>query len=224
MEQKLNFKNMGEQLKKQWYLLILLPLLFGSIVALSHTLLISKNYVSTTQLLVLPNSGKEEASSEQNIRLNMQLMNTFMTLVKSPKIKAQVNDELHLTSKEKKLLNKMEISTDQNSLVITLKVTGLSSTKSKEAADLIANIAGKNMNDYFPNSKVVIFEPAQKGIVISNIKQYVVAVIMGLWISLIVIFVNTLKSSQITNEEDLKKYGFPIIGSIPYYESRDQSK
>lgn len=224
MEQKLNFKNLGEQLKKQWYFMILLPLFFGSLVWVSQTFLASKTYLSTTQLLILPNNNTEDTSSEQNIRLNMQLMNTFMTIVKSPKIKAQVKDELNLTSEEASLLNKMEISTDQNSLVITLKVKSVAPSKSKEVANLIATIAETNMNNYFPHSKVEIFEDAQKGVAISNMKQYIVAVIMGLWASLIIIFVSMLKSSQITSEEDLKKYGFPVIGSIPYCESRDVFK
>lgn len=221
MEQKINFKNIVEQLKKQWYLIILLPVFFGSLVWISHTFMIPKVYSSTTQLLMLPSNDNKDISSEQNIRLNMQLMNTFVTIVKSPKIKEKVKDELHLTSEEMNLLNKTEISTDQNSLVITLQVKSISPTKSKEIANLIATISEKNMNGYFPHSKVEIFEKAQKGVSISNTKQYIIASIVGVWSSLIIILVSMLKSSQITNEEDLKKYGFPVIGSIPYHESRD---
>ncbi|MCM3222896.1 Wzz/FepE/Etk N-terminal domain-containing protein [Bacillus cereus] len=221
MDKKLNFKNINGQLKKQWYLIILFPLFFGSLVWVSHTFFIPKIYVSTTQLLILPSNNSKDISSEQNIRLNMQLMNTFVTLVKSPKIKNQVREELKLTKEEMNMLNKLDISTDQNSLVITLKVKSVSSAKSKEIANLIAKIAETTMNNYFPHSKVEIFEDAQRGITLSNMKQYIAALIIGVWSSLIIIFVNVLKSSQIINEEDLKKYGFPVIGSIPYCESRD---
>lgn len=224
MEQSIKLKNIGIQLKKQWYLLMLIPLFFGGMVLLSNMFLFQKVYMSTTQLIILPNNSDEKVSSEQNIRMNMQLMNTFVTLVKSPRTMNQVSEELKLEKEELKLLKEMEISSDQNSLIVTLKIKSTTATKAKETASLIAHITEKNMNSYFPHSKVEIFEPAQVGAELSNIKRYIVSGIIGIWTALIIIFISGLRSSQITSEEDLRKYGFPIIGIIPNGESKELFK
>lgn len=224
MKHEINLDNIGKQLKKQWYLILILPLLFNGLVWLSHEYVIPKTYQSKTQLLMLPNSYEKEVTSEQRIRVNMQLVNTLVKIVKSPKILDQVKNELHLTTKERQLLNEMDISADENSLIITLTVKNTSPSKVKEATKLIADNTKQYMEDYFPESKIEIFESAQNGEGISYKTQYAIAILSGIWIALCITIITMLRNNQIGRKEDLKQFGFPVFGSVPVWESRDLYK
>lgn len=89
MENSLSLSKFLTALRKNLKLLILLPLIFILISALITMFLMKPKYEANTQVLV----NQKEKNSElmaQEVQSNIQLVNTYSEIVKSPRILDEV--------------------------------------------------------------------------------------------------------------------------------------
>ncbi|PEO38855.1 YveK family protein [Bacillus wiedmannii] len=222
MKQEFIFKNMSHEWKSKWYVILIFPLLFSSFVWMSRLFILPDTYTSSAQLLLLPKNDADKPA-ENEIRLNIQLMNTFVNIAKSSKTLNQVERNLKLNPDEKKYLKNVEIITNETSLVMDLKTTNQTAKTAQHVTNEIATIIQAYMNEYFPGSQVVILEPAGKGDKVSYATQYILACIIGLWCGLAYIFLQSLLSTVIRTKNDLAQTELLVLGSIPYQKNRSES-
>lgn len=177
---------------------------------------VEKSFESKVELLVLPKNKEASEPNDANIRLNIQLMNTYMNIMKSQKTIDEVKQNLKLKDSLDMMQKNMTISSDENSLSVNLKVTSNTMQKSKDIANGIAEVTQAKMKEYFPDNQVVILNSATDGILISKKMDYLIAGFMGLWVGILFPLIEIMIARVVRVETDLQVFDFPVLGSIAY--------
>ena len=114
----LNLQIISKKIVSRWYLLVFLGLLFMSFVYVAQNFFQEKVYSSTVEMLVLPQKTSEENNNtnDANIRLNIQLMNTYMNVMKSTPVLNKVKEKTGVKETVNEIRKSMTLSSDENSL------------------------------------------------------------------------------------------------------------
>ncbi|OQO72230.1 hypothetical protein BH744_11950 [Enterococcus villorum] len=183
-----------------------------------------KVYSSTVEMLVLPQKISEENNNtnDANIRLNIQLMNTYMNVMKSTPVLNKVKEKTGVKETVNEIRKSMTLSSDENSLEMKLKVNTNSPYKSKEIANQVSQATQEYLKTLFPENQLIVLNPADQGVRIQNSMNYVIALIMGVWSGIAVVIFELLSKSVIKSNVESVDFGFPIVGTIPI--SLDQER
>lgn len=220
----LNLQIISKKIVSRWYLLVFLGLLFMSFVYVAQNFFQEKVYSSTVEMLVLPQQTSEENNStnDANIRLNIQLMNTYMNVMKSTPVLNKVKEKTGVKETVNEIRKSITLSSDENSLEMKLKVNTNSPYKSKEIANQVSQATQEYLKTLFPDNQLIVLNPADQGVRIQNSMNYVIALIMGVWSGIAVVIFELLSKSVIKSNVESVDFGFPIVGTIPI--SLDQER
>ena len=105
MENKINLTKFINILKKEWKLLVIIPLVFVLVSLLLTTFIMKPVYEANTQVLVNQKEKNPELRA-QEVQSNIQLVNTYTEIIKSPRILEQVAQKEKEFSSKLQALNK----------------------------------------------------------------------------------------------------------------------
>ncbi|MDT0111522.1 Wzz/FepE/Etk N-terminal domain-containing protein [Listeria booriae] len=179
-------------------------------------------YTSSAQIFITTNvesgSEKETTVYSEQLRTNMQMANTFNTILKSSRILETVRSEMKLPESNDELANKINIKSDKDSLVFTVSVEDASPERAREIVNKITQTYQKDLPKLVSNNKIIILEPANlpleptsPNIVINTMIAFVLGIIGSiLLVSLIYLFRNVIEG-----EADLEEMSLKFVGDIP---------
>lgn len=217
MKNSMNHTKILELFKKNIIFLILIPLIFIILSILITFFLMQPKYEASTQVLV--NQKKENSEMmAQEVQSNIQLVNTYSEILKSPRILDKVSKEFDNYSSQQ-IYNMLEIKTETNSQVLDLNVTTENKKDSEQLANNIAKVFKNEMPDIMNVNNVSILSlangTATKVSPIWSI-NVIISFLLGLLLSVTVITIKELLDKRITTEEDVEsELDIPVIGSIP---------
>ena len=217
MENTLDLSKLIEILKRKWKLLIMLPILFMIIALLVTLFLMKPQYQANTQVLV----NQKEKNSDlmaQEVQSNIQLVNTYSEIIKSPRILDEVaKKENQYTSSDIK--NMLVVNTQANSQILNINIKNNSKQGAEKVANDIANVFSKKMPSIMNVDNVSVLSKANGTATKVSPKLYVnivIGLVIGLLLALGIIILNELLDKRIRNEEDVKsELDIPVLGSIP---------
>lgn len=217
MENTLDFTKIWEIIKKNWKLLVLLPIVF-LLISLVYTFFIaSPKYEASTQVLV-NEKEKSEKMQAQQVQSNIQLVNTYSEIVKSPRILDEVaKDHKEYSSSQ---LNKMvSVNTEAQSQILNLSVKANSSKKSEQLTNDVAKVFKKEIPVIMNVDNVSVLSSAEgtaTKISPKAIVNIIGSLLLGLVLAIIVIAFKEVFDKRIRTEEDVEKeLEIPVLGSIP---------
>lgn len=217
MENTIEFSRIIQIIKKNLWLLILLPIIFLLLSVVLTFFVLKPQYQASTQVLV--NQKKETKNvAVQEVQGNIQLVNTYAEILKSPRILDKVSKEYNKYSSEK--LNEMvNVKTQANSQILNINVTDYNKKKSEDIANKVANVFKDDMPHIMNVDNVSILSTAN-GTVEKVSPKISVNLIIGLFVGLVLaIFIIALKEmldKRIKSEEDVEReLNIPVLGSIP---------
>lgn len=202
--------------------LIALPLIAMTIAFGISKYYIAPQYTSSAQIFITTNvdsgSEKETTVYSEQLKTNMQMANTFNTILKSSRTLETVRSELNLTESNDALAKKISIQSDKDSLVFTVSVEDGSPKRAQEIVNKITETYQKDLPKLVSNNKVIILEPANlpleptsPNIIINTMIAFVLGIIGNiLLVSLIYLFRNVIEG-----ESDLEELSLKFIGDIP---------
>ncbi|EUY64784.1 capsular polysaccharide type 5 biosynthesis protein cap5A [Staphylococcus aureus M1538] len=114
MESTLELTKIKEVLQKNLKILIILPLLFLIISAIVTFFVLSPKYQANTQILVNQTKGDNPQFMAQEVQSNIQLVNTYKEIVKSPRILDEVSKDLNDKYSPSKLSSMLTITNQEN--------------------------------------------------------------------------------------------------------------
>lgn len=231
MEETISLKELFLTLKKRLSLIIIITAVATATSGIVSYFLLTPIYQSSTQILV--NQSKNDQQQIYNsgeLQANLQLINTYNVIIKSPAILDKVieKEELDMTASE---LNELvTVSSEQNSQVVNVAVQN---EDPKKAAD-IANIIAATFQEEIPNimnvDNVSILTNAQVVEDTSPIKpqpvlNMAIALVVGAMIGVGLAFLLEYLDNTITTEQDIeKKLGLPVLGAITTINMDDDLK
>ncbi|MEB8096974.1 YveK family protein [Staphylococcus xylosus] len=204
-------------LRKNLKLLIILPFLGLVISAIISFFFLDAKYQASTQVLV----NQKESDSQmmaQEVQSNIQLVNTYSEIVKSPRILDKVSKELDRKYSSSELLGMLTVTNQADSQVLNIDVVSKNGNDSEKIANKIAEVFSDEVPDIMSVDNVSVLSTADDTVTQvapKTMVNLVIGLLIGLVIALLIIFIIEMFDKRIKTEEDVEKeLGIPVLGSI----------
>lgn len=228
MEETISLKEIFEVLKKRILMILFIALGAAAIAAVVSYFVLTPTYQSTSQFIV---NQKQDDSTNQyttnDIQSNVQLINTYNVIIKSPAILDEVVEELNLPYNAGTLGGKINVNSEQNSQVVTVTVTDENPGTAVQIANTIVETFQKNIPDIMNVDNVSILTKAELSenpnpVAPNPILNIAIAIVLGIMIGVGLAFLLEYLDNSITTEEDVEtRLGLPVIGVISQMSQRD---
>jgi capsular polysaccharide biosynthesis protein len=219
MEETISIKDIFKTLKTRWKLIMLLTLIAALISGTISYFLLTPVYESSTQILV--NQKKTDNLLDSNqIRSNIDMINTYSVIIKSPAILDKVIDELELDQSVEQLSEKITINSQENSQVFSLTVQDSNPAKSVEIANTVSGTFQKEIKNIMNVDNVSVLAKAEieenpTPVKPNPLLNIAIAVVVGLMAGVGLAFILEYLDNTIKDEEDIERLlELPILGSI----------
>lgn len=217
MESTLDLTKILRILKNNLKLLIILPLVCLLISAIVTLFFLDEEYQASTQVLV----NQKESDSQmmaQEVQSNIQLVNTYSEIVKSPRILDKVSKELNRKYSASELSSMLTVTNQAKSQLLNIDVVSKSGKDSEKIANKLAEVFSDEVPDIMNVDNVSILSTADdttKQVAPKTMVNLVMGIVIGLIIALIIIFIKEIFDKRIKSETDVEnELEIPVLGSI----------
>ncbi|CDO03688.1 Capsular polysaccharide type 8 biosynthesis protein cap8A [Oceanobacillus picturae] len=228
MEETISLKEIFGVIKKR--LLLILALVFGAalIAAAVSYFVLTPTYESSSQFIV--NQGQQDPEVQYNvndIRANVEIINTYNVIIKSPAILDEVVEELNLPYSSSALGDKLQVSNAENSQVVSVTATDENPERAVNIANATVSIFKENITEFMNVDNVSILSEAELSenptpVAPNPVLNIAIAVVLGAMVGVGLAFLLEYLDNTVTTEDDLeKKHGLPVLGVIAHIDSTD---
>jgi len=229
MEDTLRLMAMFRTFKKRWKLIILIPSIAALISGIISYFLLTPIYQVSTQLLV--NQKDTQNQLDVNlIRSNVDLIDTYSDIIKSPVILEKVIDKLNLTQSVEELNDIISINSKANSQVFFLAVEDVNAARAVNIANTVSETFQQEVTGIMNVDNVSILAKAKlmdhpTPIKPQPILNIAIAAIIGFMASFSLAFSLEYLDKTMKNSHEVEAYlGLPILGSIQKFPKMNGGK
>lgn len=220
--EEISLNEILDLLQENWKMIIIITLVFMGFVTAFTVFFIDKTYSSSTTLIVGKPEGYTSTVSDtaNELRINQQLVGTYSEIAKSKSVMTEVNSALKLGMSDAALASMISISTVNDTELIKIMVTSKDPVLASTIANKTAEIFMTNVAELMKinNLQIVDMAAVNSNPVAPNLKLNIaIAFLMGIVISVFIIFVKEALNTSVKTVDELKKLigEVPIIGVIP---------
>lgn len=221
----IDIKEMLDYFKSK-ILIIIIPFILLLLIGGIYTAFIqTPKYESTSSIVLI--GGSEETINSNDVNMNQNLVDTYAQIVKSKKILNKVRKELNLNYSYEELLNKVNVTSVNDTEIINISVI----TTNRKESYLIANASAKIFVEEIPNlyniSNVNILDKAEiatKPCNINAVKQELIAGMLGLVIGLGIVFIMFYFDRTVKTGEQIEKLELTLLGTVQEYNKKKKKK
>ncbi|UBH16121.1 Wzz/FepE/Etk N-terminal domain-containing protein [Macrococcus armenti] len=222
MEEVIDISKVLNLLKRNWKFIVSLSLLGALIAAAISFFLIKPTYSASTQILV-NNKASEDRFELQANQTDLQLINTYNEIIKSPVILDKVAKNLNVNND---LASKISVSNATQSKVITISANAKNYSDAAKIVNETAYVFSKEVGKIMKTDNVTVLTKADENLKASPVKpkpllNTIIGLILGLIISLVLIIINNLLDKRVKTENDVQEIlNLPVIGMIPHFDEK----
>ena len=217
MEEEISLVELFAIIKKRLALIINLTLAGLLIVAVYTFFIATPEYSSTAQLLA-NRTQQEEMIQQADINTNIQLINTYKDIIQGPVILDEVRDVMDLDLTHGALAGKINIASENNSQVFSIRVNDTDPYVAAEIANTTALVFQENVEDIMNVDNVTIISPAEPNtspVSPNNTLNLAIGLVLGGMIGVGLAFLlefldNTVKDERFIVEE----LGWTSLGMV----------
>lgn len=220
MEETISLKELFQTLKKRLSLIIIITAIAAATSGLISFFVLTPIYQSSTQILVNQAKSDQQAFQYNEVQTNLQLINTYNVIIKSPAILDKVIQQLDLEMSTGELNSNVTVGSEQNSQVVTISVQDEKPKQAADIANTIATVFQKDIVKIMNVNNVSILSKAELGTDPSPIQpkplmNVAIALVIGLMVGLGLAFLLEYLDNTVKTEEDIEKHlGLPVLGAI----------
>lgn len=225
MESTFNVKEFIKNLRKRIPLILMVTILFVALSGVISYTMMKPIYQASTQILVNQNTTAAQPFEMQDIDANIQLISTYNVIIKSPAILAAVIEELKLNETVAELNERIEVSSVENSQVLTLNVEDGSMERAVLIANTTASVFQAEIKNLMKVDNVNILAPAVMPVDPKPIKpdplfNMAIGAVMGFMIGTGLAILLDQMNTTIQTEEDIEEIvGLQVLGIVSHAES-----
>jgi len=220
MEETISLKELFQTLRKRLSLIVLITALATMTSGIVSYFFITPIYQASTQLLV--NQSREDQTPFQysDIQTNLQLINTYNVIIKSPAILDIVRDELNLEESIEEVNQKITVNSEKDSQVVNISVQDPDPERAATIANTIATVFQVEIKNLMKVDNVNILSKAEVKENPSPIKpkpviNMAIAFVVGLMTGVGIAFLLEYLDNTIKSEQDIEKIlELPVLGAI----------
>lgn len=219
MEETLNLEDILEVIKKKFLMIAIMTLLFGCIAAYGTIFLMTPQYEAKTQILV-SQAQETEVVNNQDIQASLQLINTYRDIIKSPTVLDDVVSNLKLQESSTAISNKIEVTNQDQSQVLTVTVTDESAQRAEDIANEVASVFQSTVPEVMNVDNVSVLAAADVGgnpspVSPQPVINIAIGLILGLLVGLGIAFLRAFMDKRVQTEEDVEKHlDLPVLGTV----------
>lgn len=223
MEETISLKEIFDIIKKRIALIIVTAFVGVGIASGITFFLLTPKYQSAAELIVtLPQT---ETANANDVNTNLQMINTYKTLIKSENVlevvQARLENEYGYATSVGALKESIAVVQDQNSMMFQIQSTGPDALETEHIANLTAEVFQENAKEVFTGTvdKVSIISRASASmapISPNNKLNVALGLVLGLMVGVGLAFVfelfdKTVKDNKFVSET----LGMTILGTVP---------
>lgn len=228
MEETISLKEIAEVIKKRLLLIITFVIGAALIAAIISYFVLTPTYESSSQFLV--NQSKQDANTQvdsTDIRTNVEMINTYNVIIKSPAILDDVTKELKLNMTSSQLSDKIQVASADQSQVVTVTATDTDPALATEIANTTVEIFQEKIPDIMKVDNVTILSQAELSanpspVAPNPVLNIAIAVVLGAMVGVGIAFLLEYLDNTIKSEQDIEKnLQVPILGAVSHMEDGD---
>ena len=228
MEETISLKELFQTLKKRLGLIVVITALAVIVSGVVSFFMITPIYQASTQLLVNQAKGDQEGIdySTNTVQTNLQLINTYNVIIKSPAILEKVADQLGNGLTASQLNKQITVSSEQDSQVVNVTVQDPDPQMAVNIANKTAEIFQKEIVDLMNIDNVNILAKANVGENPAPVKpqpllNIAIALVVGLMAGFGLAFLLEYLDNTIKTEQDIERIlELPTLGSVAQMDNR----
>ncbi|WP_019241421.1 MULTISPECIES: YveK family protein [Bacillus] len=230
MEEAFSIKEIVLTLWKRWKLIFGIVFLSGIICAIVTYFYLSPVYQSSTQLLVNQSQNGEDGFNYNEVQTNLQLINTYNVIIKSPAILQLVKEKLNLDYSTENLSQRISVSNQAQSQVVNITVEDQDPVLAVNIANTTSEIFQKEIINIMNIDNVKILSKAKisenpVAVKPKPLMNFAIALGIGLLISVGLSFILEYFDNTVKGAEDIESLlQIPVLGVITLIEdTKDKS-
>lgn len=218
--EEISLQEIFQTLRKRIWLIISITFIAALTSGIISYFVLTPVYQSSTQILVNQAKSDQPAYNVSDIRTNLELINTYNVIIKSPAILDIVIDDLELKRSAGALNGQIKVGSENNSQVVAITVEDPDPVLAATIANKIASVFKSEILDIMNVDNVSILSQAEVGENPSPIKprpllNVAIAIVVGLMTGVGIAFLLEYLDNTIKNEQDIEKVlGLPVLGTI----------
>ena len=232
MEETISLKELFMTLKKRWGLILGITVLAVLVAAIVSFYYLTPIYQTSTQLLVnQANDDKKGGVYNYNeVQTNLQLINTYNVIIKSPAILDIVLEELSLEMSTKQLNDKISVQSEQDSQVLNVTVQDEKHERAVMIANTTASVFQREITKIMAIDNVKIlaraeYENSPAPIQPKPLLNIAIAFVVGLMASVGLVFLLEYLDNTVKTEQDIEQIlGVPVLGAIMEINEKKEKK
>ncbi|WP_239734028.1 Wzz/FepE/Etk N-terminal domain-containing protein [Mammaliicoccus sp. H-M33] len=217
MEETIDLSKLLLILKKNMKYLIILPIVFLALSMVITFVFMTPKYSSSTQVLVNQKETDNQTMAQQ-VQSNLQLVNTYSEIIKSPRILDKVSENLKGKYSSKEISGMLTVSNQAESQILNIAVENESREAASKVANEIANVFSKDVSKIMNVDNVSILSKAGSNTIKVSPNTFVnigVSVVLGFIIAIVVIILKVLLDKRVKDESDVvNNLDLPVLGVI----------
>ncbi|MFZ3577494.1 YveK family protein [Virgibacillus sp. DJP39] len=228
MEETISLKEIFEVIKKRLLLIISLTVGAALIAAVVSYFFLTPTYQSSSQFIVTQDKPDPSVQfNSSDIRTNLELINTYNVIIKSPRILEDVVQELNLPYSWEALKSKIQVASEESSQVVTVTATDVDPERAVEIANTTVETFQEEIPDIMNVDNVSILaaaelteNPAQ--VSPNPLLNIAIAIVLGLMVGVGLAFLLEYLDNTVTTEDDIEnKLNIPVLGVVTHINDED---
>ncbi|MEX2948676.1 Wzz/FepE/Etk N-terminal domain-containing protein [Staphylococcus warneri] len=218
MEKTIEIQKIKEVFQKNIAIILIIPLILMIISAIFSLFVLPEKYQATTQILINQKKDENPQYMAQEVQSNIQLVNTYSEIVKSPAMLDKVSKELDGKYSTNDLSKMLSVSNQKETQILNIEVVN---TKPQDA-EKIANAFAKVSSDEIPKimnvDNVSVLSKADgtvNKVSPKTLLNIIGALFVGIILATLFIIFKEIFDKRIKDESDVEReLDIPVIGSI----------
>ncbi|MBC1417551.1 YveK family protein [Listeria fleischmannii] len=230
MEETMNVKRLWGLLKKNKWLIFMSTCVCILLMSVYLYVFSVPTYQSETEVLINQSVPENTVVQSQDVQANLQLVNTYTSIITSPRILSAVSAILDDKYSIKELSNMINVSNASDSQVIRIQVESKNPKDAVKIANETVRVFKKEIPKIMKIDNISVLSPAFYDSAMSPVKPHqslmlVVSGLFGLVIGIIIMFVRDLFDRSIKSKEDVEAIlNLPVLSMISEIKEADIQK
>jgi len=227
MEETISLKELFQTLRKRMWLIAVITIIAVMVSGIVSFFVLTPIYQSSTQLLVNQAKNEQSMVNYSELQTNIQLINTYNVIIKSPAILDLVVKELDMDMTGQQLKEKITVGSEKDSQVVNISVQDADPALAADIANTIASVFQEeivkimNVDNVSVLAKATISPSPVKPQPLLNIA---IALVVGLMAGVGLAFLLEYLDNTIKTEQDIEKLlELPVLGVIATIDDQPDS-
>nr|WP_315362815.1 Wzz/FepE/Etk N-terminal domain-containing protein [Cytobacillus firmus] len=218
MEETISLKELLQTLRKRLLLILSITFVAVLVSGIVSFYFLTPIYQSSTQFLVNQAKDDQPVYNPGEIQTNLQLINTYNVIIKSPAILDIVKNNLDLDITTEQLNSKITVGSQTDSQVVAITVQDADPKLAADIANTTVNVFQREIKEIMNVDNVSILAKAEVNSSPVKPNPYLniaIATVVGLMAGVGLAFLLEYFDNTVKNEQDIERnLDLPVLGVI----------